>query len=337
MKKEFDVLLLGYYGFGNLGDELLCEASLRLLASCGVPKERVALLSAAPRESEERYGVRAFDRWSLREIGRACAASRSLLLGGGGLFQDSTSARSCVYYYAVVRIARLLGLRVWAEGQSVGPLRRGLSRALTRGAFGSCVHTGVRDESSREILGSMGIGAALAPDLVTSLPVPRAEGSGGFLLFNARPGYRALAERAAAGCMKLAESSGLEVAGIALSREDEAELASLASAGLIKLSGVTLVSSKEDFSRAARRACGAVGMRLHFLILSALSGLPLAGCAYDPKVAGLCMRYNIALTDGGDTTLSAPPSAELAAAEAASVAEVFAEGLRAARCEINGR
>ena len=28
---------------------------------------------------------------------------------------------------------------------------------------------------------------------------------------------------------------------------------------------------------------------------------------------------------------------ELAAAEAASVAEVFAEGLRAARCEINGR
>ena len=143
MKKEFDVLLLGYYGFGNLGDELLCEASLRLLASCGVPKERVALLSAAPRESEERYGVRTFNRWSLREIGRACAASRSLLLGGGGLFQDSTSARSCVYYYAAVRIARLLGLRVWAEGQSVGPLRRGLSRALTRGAFGSCVHTGV--------------------------------------------------------------------------------------------------------------------------------------------------------------------------------------------------
>ena len=347
MKKEFDVLLLGYYGFGNLGDELLCEASLRLLASCGVPKERVALLSAvpkervallsaAPRESEERYGVRAFDRWSLREIGRACAASRSLLLGGGGLFQDSTSARSCVYYYAAVRIARLLGLRVWAEGQSVGPLRRGLSRTLTRWAFGSCVHTGVRDESSRDILGSMGIGAALAPDLVTSLPVPRAEGGGGFLLFNARPGYRALAERAAAGCMKLAESSGLEVAG-ALSREDEAELASLASAGLIKLSGVTLVSSKEDFSRAARRSCGAVGMRLHFLILSALSGLPLAGCAYDPKVAGLCMRYNIALTDGGKTTLSAPPSAELAAEEAASVAEVFAEGLRAARCETNGR
>ena len=336
MKKEFDVLLLGYYGFGNLGDELLCEASLRLLSSCGVPKERVALLSASPRWSEEKYGVRAFDRWSLREIWRACAASRSLLLGGGGLFQDSTSARSCVYYYAAVRIARLLGLKVWAEGQSVGPLRHGLSRALTRGAFGSCCHAGVRDESSREILDAMGIRSALAPDLVMSLPVQRAGCEGNFLLFNARPGYRALAERAAASCMKLAENSGREVAGVALSREDEAELASLASAGLVKLSGVTLVSSKEDFARAASRASGALGMRLHFLILSALSGLPLAGCAYDPKVAGFCMRYNIALIDGGAVSLSAPPSAELAAEEAASVEKVFAEGLRAPRCETNG-
>lgn len=336
MKKEFDVLLLGYYGFGNLGDELLCEASLRLLASCGVPKERVALLSADPHGSWEKFGVRAFDRWSLREIWRACAASRSLLLGGGGLFQDATSVRSCVYYYSAVRIARLLGLKIWAEGQSVGPLRKGLPRALTRGAFASCVHVGVRDESSRKILDSMGISAVLAPDLVTSLPAARAGGGGDFLLFNARPGYRALAERAAASCMKIVESLRSEVVGVALSREDEAELAALASAGFVKLSDTVLISSAEEFSRAARRASGAVGMRLHFLVLSALSGLPLAGCAYDPKVAGLCMRYNIALTDGGETPLSAPPSAELIAEEAASVGKVFAEGLRAARGETNG-
>lgn len=336
MKKEFDVLLVGYYGFGNLGDELLCEASLMLLASCGVPKERVALLSADPRRSEEKFGIRAFDRWSLREIGRACTVSRNLLLGGGGLFQDSTSVRSCVYYYAAVRIARMLGLKVWAEGQSVGPLRKGFSRALTRGAFASCVHVGVRDESSREILDSMGIRAVFAPDLVTSLPVARAVGGGNFVLFNARPGYSALAERAAASCMKLAESLRREVVGVALSPGDEKELAALASAGLVKLSDIVMISSKEEFSSAARRASGAIGMRLHFLILSALSGLPLAGCAYDPKVAGLCMRYNIALTDGGETPLSAPPSAELVAEDAASVRKVFAEGLRAARGEING-
>lgn len=336
MKKEFDVLLLGYYGFSNFGDELLCEASLRLLASYGVRKERVALLSADPRGSEEKFGVRAFNRWNLREIALACAASRSLLLGGGGLFQDSTSARSCVYYCAAVRIARLFGLKIWAEGQSVGPLRRGLSRALTRSAFASCVHVSVRDESSRKILGSMGIRAVLVPDLVTSLPVARAGGGGDFLLFNARPGYRALSERAAAGCMKLAEKQRREVVGVALSRGDENELAALASAGFVKLSDIVLISSKEEFTRAARRAYGALGMRLHFLILSALSGLPLAGCAYDPKVAGLCMRYNITLTDGGDTMLSAPPSAELIAEEAASVGKVFAEGLRAACGEING-
>ena len=328
MKKSFDVLLLGYYGFGNLGDELLCEAALSLLASHGVAKERVALLSATPRESESKFGVRAFNRWSIREILRACSASKSLLLGGGGLFQDSTSARSCFYYYAALRIARMLGLSIWAEGQSVGPLRGGLSRALTRRAFALCCHIGVRDENSRDMLSSMGLRASAASDLVFSLPVRRMP-YGDRLLFNARPGYRALAERAALFCSQLASREGREIIGIALSREDENELKNLASAGLIKLSNVILISSKENFSLAASLACGAVGMRLHFLILSALCGLSLAGCAYDPKVAAFCLRYNIALIDDGSGSLSAPPTEARIAKEAAAVSETFLEGLRA--------
>lgn len=337
MKKEFDVLLLGYYGFGNLGDELLCEASLRLLASCGVPRERAAVLSADPRLSEERYGVRAFNRWSLRELRRACSASATLLLGGGGLFQDSTSARSCFYYYAAVRVARLLGLKVWAEGQSAGPLRGRVPLALTRAAFSSCCHIGVRDAGSLSLLASMGLRASLSPDLVMSLPVERVDGCGPFLLFNARPGHRALAEEAAGSCMKLADKSGREIIGVALSDEDAAELERLASSGLVKLSDIAVVSSKEDFHAVASRASGAIGMRLHFLILSSLSGLPLAGCSYDPKVAGFCMRYNIALTDGGVPALSPPLTAASAARGAAAVYEIFSEGLRSACGVVNGQ
>ena len=328
MKKQFDVLLLGYYGFGNLGDELLCEAALSLLASCGVPRERAALLSANPCESEEKFGVRAFNRWSIREILRACSASKTLLLGGGGLFQDSTSARSCFYYYSAVRIARMLGLRIWAEGQSVGPLHRRLSRALTRRAFASCCHVGVRDKSSQELLASMGLHASIAPDIVFSLPVERSH-DGDALLFNARPGYRALAERTAGFCANLAARDRRKIIGAALSREDEAELKSLDSSGIIKLSDIILISSKEDFSRAASLACGAVGMRLHFLILSALCGLSLAACAYDPKVAALCMRYNITLIDDGIYSLSAPPTEAQIADDDAAVREIFLEGLRA--------
>ncbi len=336
MKKEFDVLLLGYYGFGNLGDELLCEASLGLLAASGVARERVAVLSASPRESEERYGVRAFDRWSIRDVCHACAVSRLLLLGGGGLFQDSTSIRSCVYYYMVVRIAKKLGLTVLAEGQSVGPLRRSVSRLLARRAFASCSHIGVRDESSSVMLASTGLRSALSPDLVMSLAVPRAAGSGGYLLFNARPGYGAVAERAAASCEKLAAATGCGVLGVALAREDEAEMARLGAEGLINLADIITAASKEDFYSAASRASGAVGMRLHFLILSALSGLPLAGCAYDPKVAGFCMRYNINLTDSGRAELSPPLSDACAAKEAVAVFEIFAEGMSAVRGHADG-
>ncbi len=335
MKKEFDVILLGYYGFGNLGDELLCEASLRLLESCGVPRQRVAVLSASPSECKKKYGVRAFDRWSLRDIWRACATAKSLLLGGGGLFQDSTSARSCFYYYAAVRIARTAGLAIWAEGQSVGPLGGRAASRLAKRAFSACRHVSVRDESSRAQLAGMGIDSAIIPDLVMSLQVPRA-GGGESLLFNARPGYRELAVNAASECAALAEESGRPVTGVALSRGDMDEMRCLESAGFIKFSEKVQVSSAEDFSRLASWAFGALGMRLHFLILSALSGLPLRGCAYDPKVRGLCMRYNISLTGAGAPALSPPVGAELAADEAAAVSKVFAEGLRAALGEKNG-
>ena len=46
-------------------------------------------------------------------------------------------------------------------------------------------------------------------------------------------------------------------------------------------------------------------MRLHFLILCTLSGVPCAGCAYDPKVSGFCKEYGIPAVSGGfDVSLS---------------------------------
>ncbi|MFA7220163.1 MAG: polysaccharide pyruvyl transferase CsaB, partial [Synergistaceae bacterium] len=71
MNRAYDVLLAGYYGFGNLGDELLAEACVRLLVSNGVPRERIAVLSADTEGTKKSLGVSAFDRWKLSEIHKA--------------------------------------------------------------------------------------------------------------------------------------------------------------------------------------------------------------------------------------------------------------------------
>ena len=336
MKKEFDVLLLGYYGFGNLGDELLAEAAVALLCEAGVKRERIAILSASPADSEKKLGVRAFDRWKVSAVVKACAKSRTLLLGGGGLFQDSTSLRSCLYYCAVMLAARACGLKIWAEGQSVGPLNSKAAHIVTRLSLSFCSHLSVRDEASLKKTGELGLRAEFIPDLVMSLrpeknaskrPRPR-------LLFNARPGHEVLARAAAERCCALAEANGWEVRGVALSGEDAAEIAGLQDLQYIKIRDIITVRSIEDFSAAARGASGAVGMRLHFLVLCRLAGIPAAGCAYDPKVSGFCMRYSIGMIDDGPVSLrGGAGDIELGEARE-TVREKFTAGLRSVLGEV---
>ncbi|MDO5115081.1 MAG: polysaccharide pyruvyl transferase CsaB [Synergistaceae bacterium] len=335
MEREFDVLLLGYYGFGNLGDELLAEAAVSLLESGGVKRERIALLSAKAAESEKKFGLRAFDRWSLAALRRGCVSSRTLLLGGGGLFQDSSSLRSCLYYYGVMRLAKSCGCRLWAEGQSVGPLHSAAARSVTRRALSLCSRISVRDENSAELLSSLGLDSSFIPDLVLSLPMPKGGGDGNYILFNARPGYEKLSRRAAESADAFARESGREIIGVALADEDEKELERLEALRYIKLRDIITVRGAGDFSEAAAAASGAVGMRLHFLILSFLSGIPLAGCAYDPKVSGFCRRYGIAALDGGALRLTTPD--ESAAKEAAeAVRAEFAAAVRLLTGDIDG-
>ena len=59
--KRYRVALAGYYGFGNLGDELLAEAAIAALLRCGVDKDRIVLMSAAPEESRQKFGVDSVD------------------------------------------------------------------------------------------------------------------------------------------------------------------------------------------------------------------------------------------------------------------------------------
>ncbi|MDO4560493.1 MAG: polysaccharide pyruvyl transferase CsaB [bacterium] len=337
MKKEFDVLLLGYYGFGNLGDELLAEAAVALLREAGVKRERIAVLSASPADSEKKLGVRAFNRWKMSAAVKACAKSRTLLLGGGGLFQDSTSLRSCLYYCAVMLAAKACGLKIWAEGQSVGPLNSKAAHIVTRLSLSLCSHLSVRDEASLKKAGELGLRAEFIPDLVMSLRPEKNAPQKPWLLFNARPGHEALARAAAERCRALAEANGWEVRGVALSGEDAAEIAMLQDLQYIKIRDIITVRNIEDFSAAARDASGAIGMRLHFLVLCRLAGVPAAGCAYDPKVSGFCMRYNIGMIDDGSVGLRGGAD-DIALSEAReTVREKFTAGLRSVLGDVYGQ
>lgn len=336
MTRRFDVLLAGYYGFGNLGDELLAESAVSYLQKAGVKQDRIAILTATPGETSKKLAIQAFDRWKITEILKAMKKSRSLLLGGGGLFQDATSSRSCLYYWGLVSAAKLCGARPWAVGQSIGPLRSVFAEKLARNALASCVYRGVRDSKSLEQLKAWEQEGALAPDLVMGLKVKNSHNNGGALLVNLRPGYDGLAEAAARAAQRFALENGLLIKGVALSAEDEELLKLFETKKIIDFRETVLAKSVNDFENAAADCHYALGMRLHFIILSLRAGLKTCAVPYDPKVKSLALRYNIPMTveNCSDIKFSEPYGDAGESHDAERLLQAFKEGMAKALGEI---
>lgn len=293
MNKKYDVLLCGYYGFGNLGDELLLRSITELLSSSGIPIDRIAVLSASPDATRDALGTDAYDRWNFASVLSALRRSKTLLFGGGGLFQDATSIRSCVYYWAIARLALICSARPWMVGQSFGPLNGRAAKFMAKDAASCCCFRGVRDANSFKMLRSWGLDSELSPDYVSVLKIPDNGARGSKLLLNIRPGYGKISDELIASSASYAEDRGREIIYAAMSDDDARFFEELMAVGKLKKGPVCLVRKSSDFIKLSDEAAYAVGMRLHFLLLSRLAGLRVCAGAYDPKVEALCAELSV--------------------------------------------
>jgi polysaccharide pyruvyl transferase CsaB len=147
------VLLVGYFGYANTGDEALLEVLSGRLASWGYT---VGALTASPEASERDYGITPFGhkRWS--ELIRACRWADAVVFGGGGLLQDASGPASIWYYLGALKLAQQLKKPVALYAQGIGPLRGPFSgKAIRRLASGVGLLS-VRDEGSRQLLVQLG-------------------------------------------------------------------------------------------------------------------------------------------------------------------------------------
>jgi polysaccharide pyruvyl transferase CsaB len=304
--RRYRVALAGYYGFGNLGDELLLEAAVAALSRCGVAREHMVVLSNDPGDSRKKLGVDAVHRWKLGQVYRALRQSETLLLGGGGLFQDATSLCSCFYYWGLVRGAVFLGAVPWALGQSLGPLGTRLGRRLTRDALGRCRLAQVRDRAALSLCETLGIRAELGHDLVFSLnglsgafPERHPANEVPTLLVNLRPCAGDFLERFVDAVSAYIATFEGEAVGVAFSEGDEELMERFMKEKRLLLSRVERVATISDALRVFHDAKAALGMRLHFAILAALASVPLVAAPYDPKVEAFASDGKIPIWAGG--------------------------------------
>jgi len=288
--------LLGYYGFGNLGDELLLLACIKILNERGIENKNIIVLSNNPEETRKNFNVESVNRWKIFEVVKALRKSKNLILGGGGLFQDSTSIKSCVYYWGVVRLAKLFKLKIFALGQSIGPLNSKLAKFLTRNALRLCDKVQVRDENSFKIAKDFNC-KNLEPgqDLVLKLGEGsqglevRDEGLKPLILVNLRP-YKNLEKFVEIIAPKVKNFNGKKI-GAALSVEDEEIL--IENKEILGLDEIKLLKNFDDAQKLFSQASSAVGMRLHFGVLAKIFGLPVTLMPYDVKVSEFARQHKI--------------------------------------------
>lgn len=273
------VLVSGYLGKGNLGDEALFSGLARGLAARG---HRVEALSADPPRTRAEHGVAAAHR--LHGLPLALARADAVVSGGGGLLQDVTSGRSLRYYLGVIGAARAARRRVVVFGQSIGPLseagRARTARTLAR------LPIAVRDRPSQALLDELGLPSTLVADTALALaPADAEEGvPGETLLLVPRAGVTGATDGLVAVARR-ARARGERVAVLPFeSGADELEADRIANA----VAGVERWSAADP--REALDACGraafVVSVRLHGLILATRAGRGHVGVAYDPKVTG---------------------------------------------------
>ena len=155
-KGRSDVLISGYYGYGNLGDESLLDIISRSVAEL-VPGVRISALARAPKKASRASGVGCIERFNLIAASRIIRNSRVLISGGGSLLQDTTSKRNLIYYAGVMRMAERAGTGVCVYANGVGPINYESNKKLTKRVIEGADYVSVRDRGSVEELRKLGV------------------------------------------------------------------------------------------------------------------------------------------------------------------------------------
>lgn len=288
------IVLAGYYGFGNAGDELILESVCRGLKQCGL-SDRLTVLSADPASTRREFSVDAVSRWSPVSILSSLSRAQLLLFGGGGLLQDSTGALGIWYYLTLLWAAALLRRKIWIYAAGIGPVRNPLYRRLIAWTLKSADRVTVRDEESREALRSYGFDGEirLGCDPVLGLEFSRAPGLRPssvlrkIVLIVRRSGDHS-PEPASVAARALSGIPGAEVFFVGMHPGLDGPLLEkiLSDCRSEGLSSVSLFSwkTREELIGLVSRAEVVATFRLHGAILAASLGIPVVGVASDPKI-----------------------------------------------------
>lgn len=302
-----DILVSGYYGFGNAGDDSIAASILQNIRAED-PDAKITFLCKDPKANGKKYGARAIGRFNIFAILREMRGAKLLISGGGNLLQNTTSSRSLFYYTAIIRLAKAMGLKVFIYANGVGPIFGKKHEQSMLQALSLADKITFREQQSIDYVASLGFDASRitlsADPALTLAPAPAARIE--YLLRNVKGekffavslrNFSSLRSEEVEGMDeetfakffakeidRIAEATDAVPLYLVMQSSRDKELSEKVNALAAKKGYVLPSLTAAEILGILQRTSLVLAMRLHLLIYGAAAGKPLLGVSYDKKV-----------------------------------------------------
>ncbi|MBN2406212.1 MAG: polysaccharide pyruvyl transferase family protein [Elusimicrobia bacterium] len=294
------IVLSGYYGYSNIGDELILSNILKGFRQY-LPDTEIVVLNRRASKSGT-CNTSFINRYNPLSILYHLLTSRALMMGGGSLIQDRSGFFTIYYYFVLMAAAKILLKKIIIFNQGIGPIKNPFNRFIAKIIFRNTDFIAVRDTYSEKY-------------------ISRITGSSEGIILGADPVFMDISDH---GYRKKSE---LKMAGLTVRKWKKHRIKEKFS-DIVRRLGETGIKcrniqfqcnrDKIDIPGAEEIACRnprdiwdnigkmdiLIGMRVHSLMAGALMGMPLIGVNYDPKVRAFCEFMNIPCFELDDMDVS---------------------------------
>ena len=307
------VLISGYYGFNNTGDEAMIETMSIELAK---KNYRLVVLSSNPDKTKELYNVEAYDRYNFFSIVKAIKNTDILVSGGGTLFQDITSKKSIWYYLGIVKLALLMGKKVCIAYQGMGPINTKFYRWMTKRTLNNknVKLVALRDKQAYDYAKEMGIKEekmVLSSERIYMMKPPAKERTIKILNENVHNHFEGekligspvrqwkdkdRTDLFAELADELVEKYNARIVFFPFHKPKDAEISKIIMHKMKHEDKTVLIPNRylpSEILGTMGLMDVNIGVRLHALVFSALMDVPTIGISYEPKIDGFLEMINM--------------------------------------------
>jgi polysaccharide pyruvyl transferase CsaB len=308
------IVISGFYGAGNTGDELILRS---IIDGVGRERKDIQFIVASEESAsvERLHSCPAFQRSDISAMDAEMSVATAAILGGGGLWHDyafersggplslfSDTASSIGGWGKLLVLARIYGRPAHVFGIGVGPLRDQQAKQLLRLLCETTQSIVVRDRESKALLEEIEgwqLPVKYVPDMVYALDLSNLQMPSNvrtisnecpIIAVNLRPWLvenESLEYRIARALEHVARTHDCALVGIPMRAKHDEEILKRVFA-MIRIPRPSLVldwtENFEELFGTIQASRALLAMRLHACVLGHRLGVPSLGITYDPKI-----------------------------------------------------